>query len=60
MFILDAMLKRLVKKGALTVVDPEGRVHTYGSGQGFTSTLRIKDNATAWNWKSARPSWTAG
>ena len=48
MFILDAMLKRLVKKGALTVVDPEGRVHTYGSGQGFTSTLRIKDNATAW------------
>ncbi|WP_413991891.1 class I SAM-dependent methyltransferase [Labrys okinawensis] len=48
MFILDTMLKRLVKKGALTVIDPDGRVHTYGNDQGFTSALRITDKATAW------------
>ncbi|CAM5772280.1 replicative DNA helicase [Labrys miyagiensis] len=48
MFILDTMLKRLVKKGALTIIDPDGRVHTYGDGQGFVSTLRITDKATAW------------
>ncbi|GLS18396.1 replicative DNA helicase [Labrys miyagiensis] len=48
MFILDTMLKRLVKKGALTVIDPDGRVHSYGSGQGFASAIRITDKATAW------------
>lgn len=48
MFILDTMLKRLIKKGALTVIDPEGHVHTYGSGQGFSSIIRIVDKATAW------------
>lgn len=48
MFILDTMLKRLVKNGALTVVDPDGRVHTYGDGKGFVSTIRIADKGTAW------------
>ena len=54
MFILDTMLKRLVKKGALTVIDPDGRVHTYGNGQGFTSTLRIADTATSWKLPTCR------
>ncbi|MDQ0392552.1 SAM-dependent methyltransferase [Labrys monachus] len=48
MFILDTMLKRLIKKGALTIIDPDGRTHAYGPGGGFVSAIRIKDKATAW------------
>ena len=48
MFILDTMLKRLIKKGALTIIDADGKSHSYGQGGGYASTIRITDKATAW------------
>lgn len=43
--LLDAMLKRLVKKGSLTLHAPDGRARTYGNGAEPRVTVRIKDPA---------------
>ena len=45
-WLLDRMLRRLVRRGALKVVLPGGGVRHYGDGQGAEITVRIHDPRT--------------
>ncbi len=45
MFFLDGLLKALVKKGRLTVIDSSGRSHVYCGGDGPSATIRLHDKA---------------
>jgi cyclopropane-fatty-acyl-phospholipid synthase len=44
--LLDALLRRLVRKGSLTVIDAQGGRHTYGDGGGDNVTIRFTDRST--------------
>lgn len=48
MRLFDALLRRLIRQGALTVVDASGRRHNYGDRSGDTPpvTIRFTDNPT--------------
>jgi cyclopropane-fatty-acyl-phospholipid synthase len=47
MRLLDALLRRLIRKGSLTVVDASGRRHDYGDRSGDAPvTIRFTDRAT--------------
>jgi len=47
MFVLDPLLRRLVEKGTLSVIDPAGRTHRYGGG--FPqATIRLHDWRLVW------------
>jgi len=43
MKLLDAMMKRFVKVGQLTLIDAEGTPHIYGPGGEPSATIRITD-----------------
>src|SRR5215211_2024679 len=45
--LLDQVLDRVVKRGALIVTDREGRPHSYGDGSGEAVRFRITGRATA-------------
>ncbi|MFL5260437.1 MAG: class I SAM-dependent methyltransferase [Hyphomicrobiales bacterium] len=45
--LLDQVLDRVVKRGALIITDCEGRPHSYGDGSGEAVRFRIADRATA-------------
>lgn len=42
----DAMLRRMLKQGVLTVVMPDGRPRSYGQDTGQSVTVRLHDAAT--------------
>jgi cyclopropane-fatty-acyl-phospholipid synthase len=44
--LFDALLRRLVRKGSLTVIDAVGKRHGYGDGSGDRVTIRFTDRAT--------------
>jgi cyclopropane-fatty-acyl-phospholipid synthase len=44
--LFDALLRRLVRKGSLTVIDADGGRHAYGDGSGEPVTIRFTDTAT--------------
>jgi cyclopropane-fatty-acyl-phospholipid synthase len=46
MRLFDALLRRLIRKGALVVVDAEGRARAYGDGSGEPVAIRFTDRAT--------------
>src|SRR6186713_1766974 len=47
MRLFDAMLRRLIRQGSLTVVDSSGRHHAYGDRSGGEPvTIRFTDSAT--------------
>ena len=41
MALLDPLLKKTIRHGSLTVIDPKGRSTTYGDGSGFPLVVRI-------------------
>jgi cyclopropane-fatty-acyl-phospholipid synthase len=41
--LLDVLLRRIVERGALTLVDADGREHHYGDGKGPAVAARILD-----------------
>ena len=43
MKLLDAMMKRFVKVGQLTLIDADGTPHVYGPGGEPSATIRITD-----------------
>lgn len=45
---LDPILRSLIQKGNLTVIDPQGAAMLYGDGSGTPITIRIHDRATLW------------
>lgn len=45
---LDPILRNLITRGSLRVIDWRGESQTYGDGQGDRITIRIHDQATAW------------
>jgi cyclopropane-fatty-acyl-phospholipid synthase len=45
---LDPILRNLITRGSLRVIDWHGASQTYGDGQGDRITIRIHDQATAW------------
>ena len=47
MWLLDKMLKQVVRHGLLTVTDHDGKVYTYGDGVGETMGLRFTDKGAA-------------
>jgi cyclopropane-fatty-acyl-phospholipid synthase len=47
MWLLDKMLGRLVRRGALVVTDHDGKVYTYGDGTGDPIRLRLTDAGAA-------------
>jgi cyclopropane-fatty-acyl-phospholipid synthase len=49
MFPLRNLLRRIIRSGTLTVVDPHGNVETFGSGAPSV-TIEISDEALAWRW----------
>lgn len=50
MFLLSRLLKSLVKKGTLHVIDVDGRRHSFrGAGPGPEITIRLRDNRVAWD-----------
>ncbi|MEQ9519530.1 MAG: cyclopropane-fatty-acyl-phospholipid synthase family protein [Parvibaculum sp.] len=42
------LLKRIVKRGSVTLVDPAGRATTYGDGAGASVTIRLHDKQLSW------------
>ncbi len=46
MFLLNRFLNRLIRHGTFKVVDPRGRVHSFGNGHGPRAAIRLHDNAT--------------
>jgi cyclopropane-fatty-acyl-phospholipid synthase len=44
--LFDALLRRLVRKGSLAVIDAEGKRHYYGDGSGEPVTIRFTDRTT--------------
>ncbi len=48
MIPLKLLLRRLIKQGTLTVIDPKGRAETYGTPPGISSTIRLHDPKLAW------------
>lgn len=47
MALLDPLLKKTIRYGSLTVIDPKGRSTTYGDGSGFPLVVRIHNTQTA-------------
>ncbi len=45
-FVLDAILRRLITTGRLTVVWPDGSRSAYGAGGGPSATMRLRDRRT--------------
>ena len=45
-FVLDAILRRLITTGRLTVVWPDGSRSAYGAGGGPAATMRLRDGRT--------------
>lgn len=45
---LDPILRKLVRKGSLRVIDWKGSSQTYGDGHGTPVVIRIHDRITAW------------
>ncbi len=43
--LLKQLLRRVVKSGALTIIDPDGRRHEFGDGMGPRVSVRIHDRA---------------
>jgi cyclopropane-fatty-acyl-phospholipid synthase len=47
MRLLDALLRRLIRKGRLVVIDADGKRHVYGDGaDGEAVAIRFTDRAT--------------
>jgi cyclopropane-fatty-acyl-phospholipid synthase len=44
-YLLDQLLKRVIKTGVLTVIDVAGVAHLYGNPGGPTATVRLKDKS---------------
>jgi cyclopropane-fatty-acyl-phospholipid synthase len=44
--LFDALLRRLIRKGSLIVIDADGGRHPYGDGSGEKVTIRFTDRAT--------------
>lgn len=45
-FMLDKMLKKLIQKGSLQVVMPDGKTRHYGDPFGYPVTVHVRDQAT--------------
>jgi cyclopropane-fatty-acyl-phospholipid synthase len=45
---LKLLLRRLIRKGTLTVIDPKGRAETFGEPPGIASTIRLHDPKLVW------------
>lgn len=45
---LKLLLRRLIRQGTLTVIDPKGKAETYGTPPGISSTIRLHDPRLAW------------
>ena len=48
MWLLDKMLRSVVRQGRLVVRDHDGREYTYGSGPDEPVCIRFTDRSTAW------------
>ncbi|MCP4285866.1 MAG: SAM-dependent methyltransferase, partial [Gammaproteobacteria bacterium] len=44
-FLLDRLLTRIVRDGELAVTWPDGRVRTYGMGNGPSASVTLHDKA---------------
>jgi cyclopropane-fatty-acyl-phospholipid synthase len=44
--LFDALLRRLIRKGSLTVTDADGGRYSYGDGSGGAVAIRFSDRAT--------------
>ena len=51
MWLLDKMLRKLVKKGELTVIDHDGKAYRYGAPDPHHGplTVRLTDKGAAWH-----------
>jgi cyclopropane-fatty-acyl-phospholipid synthase len=47
MWLLDKMLRKLIRKGRLVVTDHDGKVFRYGDGIGETVAIRLTDRGAA-------------
>ena len=45
MFFLSNMLKRLVRRGTLNVIDASGRLHTFAGTSSPVVTIRLHDRS---------------
>ena len=41
--MLARILRTLVRRGRLTLIDAHGRIHRFGDGQGTAATFRLHD-----------------
>ena len=68
MWLLDKMLKKLIKKGELIVTNYDGKEYRYGAPDPDHAPVhaRLTDKGAAWHISkdprigAARPIWTAG
>ncbi|MBW8754459.1 MAG: class I SAM-dependent methyltransferase [Sphingomonadales bacterium] len=47
MWLLDKMLRQLIREGRLVVIDHDGKAYEYGPGGGEAITVRLTDKAAA-------------
>ncbi|MBA4354993.1 MAG: SAM-dependent methyltransferase, partial [Novosphingobium sp.] len=47
MWLLDQLLRRLVRTGPLVVIDHDGRQYTYGTGNAPPLVIRLTDSGAA-------------
>ena len=47
MWLLDKMLRQLIREGRLVVIDHDGKVYEYGPGGGETIAVRLTDKGAA-------------
>ena len=44
LFVLENVLKKCIRAGNLTIIDPRGEPHRFGDGRGKPVQIRIHDN----------------
>ncbi len=49
MALIDTLLGKLIRKGTLTVVMPDGRARNFGPGDGPELTVHLADRKTAFD-----------
>ncbi len=49
MWLLDKMLRQLVRKGTLTITDHDGKAYRYGDGSGEPIAIRLTDKGAAFH-----------
>ena len=57
--LIGGLLRRLIRTGRLRVIDPSGKPHTFGPGDGPSVTVRLRDRRLPYR-LLLRPSLAAG